>query len=66
MDIEIQKIDKIYKCLKSCETLEQFDSAFSMLFRYSENKKPNNESVLLYMNQVENYALIKRKEFSLT
>lgn len=65
MDLEIQKIDKIYKCLKSCETLEQFDNAFSMLFRYSKYKKPNNESVLLFMNQVENYALVKKKEFSL-
>lgn len=63
MSSEIEKIEKIYKCLVSCETLDQFNNAFSMFFRYSNMKKPNNETTLLYMNEVENYALLKKKEF---
>lgn len=63
MSSEIEKIEKIYKCLVSCETADQFNNAFSMFFRYSNRVKPNNESTLLYMNEVENYALSKKKEF---
>lgn len=63
MNSEIEKIDKIYKCLVSCETVEQFNNAFSMMFRYSSVEKPNNESELLFMTHVENYALLKKKEF---
>lgn len=63
MNSEFENLDKIYKCLESCETVEQFNNAFSMLFRYNSIKKPNNESVLLFMTQVENYALLKKEEF---
>lgn len=54
----MKDLDKIYKCLKSCNTLEQYTNAFNMLLRYSMSR-PNDIGVVIFMTKVQEYALIK-------
>lgn len=55
---EVRKIDKIYRCIQSCNTIEQYNSAFSMLLRYSI-KRPNNPGIILMLSYVQDYAITK-------
>lgn len=54
-----QALQKIYQCIKSCNTIEQFNNAFFMLFRASARRSNENIQLLLF---VQDYALAKGKQ----
>jgi len=64
METEFKKLDKIYKCLKSSNTLEQYNNSFNMLLKYSMHR-PNNIGVVLFMTQIQDYALLKGRSLVL-
>lgn len=64
MEAEFKKLDKIYKCLKSSNSIEQYNNAFKMLLRYSKHR-PNNIDVVIFMTQIQDYALLKGKSLVL-
>jgi hypothetical protein len=64
MKTEFKKLDKIYKCLKSSKTIEQYNNSFGMLLMYSKHR-PNNSGVVLFMTQIQDYAILKGKSLVL-
>lgn len=64
MKIEFEKLDKIYKCLKSCNNFEQYNNAFKLLLNYSKSR-PSNIGVVLFMTQIQDYAILKGKSLIL-
>ena len=54
----MKELDKIYKCLKSCETFKQFINANAMLLRYAMTSDRNLRETL-FMGWLEDYALLK-------
>lgn len=55
---ELEKIEKIYRCLESSHTIEQFEASMRMLNRYCEHL-PENKDDLKRLLEVQEYALDK-------
>lgn len=53
-------IDKLYKIVSSCETLEQYDNAMKMILRY-HIKRSNNIRLTITLVKLEDFALAKGK-----
>lgn len=64
LENENRKLNKIYKCIESCNTLEQFNNAFKMLVNYSKNR-PNDTSIVIHLSKIQDYAILKGKNLLL-